>query len=105
MKQWDQSLQSNYGSPTLELVSGKGAVVTDIKGNEYLDFLAGIATNVLGHAHPAVVKAVTKQISTLGHVSNFYAHPNVMALAARLISMSEDKSARVFFCNSGAEAN
>lgn len=105
MKQWDQSLQANYGSPTLELVSGKGAVVTDIKGNEYLDFLAGIATNVLGHAHPVVVKAVTKQISTLGHVSNFYAHPNVMALAARLISMAEDKSARVFFCNSGAEAN
>ncbi|CAB4886984.1 unannotated protein [freshwater metagenome] len=105
MKQWDQSLQANYGSPTLELVSGKGAVVTDIKGNEYLDFLAGIATNVLGHAHPAVVKAVTKQISTLGHVSNFYAHPNVMALAAKLISMTEDKNARVFFCNSGAEAN
>ena len=105
MKQWDQSLQANYGSPTLELVSGKGAVVTDIKGNEYLDFLAGIATNVLGHAHPTVVKAVTKQISTLGHVSNFYAHPNVMALAAKLISMTEDKNARVFFCNSGAEAN
>ena len=105
MKQWDQSLQANYGSPTLELVSGKGAVVTDIKGNEYLDFLAGIATNVLGHAHPTVVRAVTKQISTLGHVSNFYAHPNVMALAAKLISMTEDKNARVFFCNSGAEAN
>lgn len=105
MKQWNQSLQANYGAPTIELVSGKGASVTDVKGFVYLDFLAGIATNVLGHAHPAVVKAVSKQIATLGHVSNFYAHPNVMNLAAKLVSMTGDKSARVFFCNSGAEAN
>ena len=105
MKKWKNSLQANYGTPTIELVSGKGAIVTDSKGLEYLDFLAGIATNVLGHAHPAVVKGVTKQISTLGHVSNFYAHPNVMELAEKLIEMSGDKSARVFFCNSGAEAN
>jgi acetylornithine/N-succinyldiaminopimelate aminotransferase len=105
MKQWKNSLQANYATPTIELVSGKGAVVTDSKGVEYLDFLAGIATNVLGHAHPAVVKAVTKQISTLGHVSNFYAHPNVMELAEKLIEMTGEKSARVFFCNSGAEAN
>ena len=79
MKRWSQSLQSNYGAPSLELISGKGAVVTDAKGVSYLDFLAGIATNVLGHAHPAVVKAVSKQVATLGHVSNFYAHPNVIA--------------------------
>lgn len=105
MKKWKNSLQANYGTPTIELVSGKGAVVTDSKGVEYLDFLAGIATNVLGHAHPAVVKAVTKQIATLGHVSNFYAHPNVMELAEKLIEMTGEKSARVFFCNSGAEAN
>lgn len=105
MKAWTKSLQSNYGIPVLELVSGKGATVTDSKGDQYLDFLAGIATNVLGHAHPAVVKAVTKQISTLGHVSNFYAHPNVLALAERLVKITGDKSARVFFCNSGAEAN
>ncbi len=105
MKAWTKSLQSNYGTPVLELVSGKGATVTDSKGDQYLDFLAGIATNVLGHAHPAIVKAVTKQISTLGHVSNFYAHPNVIALAERLVKMTGDKSARVFFCNSGAEAN
>ena len=105
MKSWNKSLQSNYGTPTLELVSGKGATVIDIKGDQYLDFLAGIATNVLGHAHPAVVKAVTKQISTLGHVSNLYAHPNVMALAEKLTKLTGDKSARVFFCNSGAEAN
>ena len=105
MKAWTNSLQSNYGTPTLELVSGKGVVVTDSKGNVYLDFLAGIATNVLGHAHPAVVKAVSKQIATLGHVSNFYAHPNVLDLSSKLVAITGDKSARVFFCNSGAEAN
>jgi acetylornithine/N-succinyldiaminopimelate aminotransferase len=105
MKAWTNSLQSNYGTPTLELVSGKGVAVTDSKGNVYLDFLAGIATNVLGHAHPAVVKAVSKQIATLGHVSNFYAHPNVLELSSKLVSVTGDKSARVFFCNSGAEAN
>ena len=105
MKAWTKSLQDNYGTPILELCSGKGAVVIDSKGDQYLDFLAGIATNVLGHAHPAVVKAVSKQISTLGHVSNFYAHPNVLALSAKLVAMTGDKSARVFFCNSGAEAN
>jgi acetylornithine aminotransferase len=105
MKQWTSSLQANYGTPTIELVSGKGSVLTDSKGVKYLDFLAGIATNVLGHAHPSVVKAVSKQIATLGHVSNFYAHRNAIALANKLIAMTEDKSARVFFCNSGAEAN
>jgi acetylornithine aminotransferase len=105
MKAWTNTLQSNYGTPTLELVSGKGVVVTDSKGNSYLDFLAGIATNVLGHAHPAVVKAVSKQIATLGHVSNFYAHPNALGLSSKLVALTGDKSARVFFCNSGAEAN
>ena len=105
MKRWQRALQDNYGTPTIELVSGKGSVVKDSKGNTYIDFLAGIATNVLGHAHPAVVKAVTRQISTLGHVSNFYAHPNVLDLAEKLQKMTGDKSARVFFCNSGAEAN
>ena len=105
MKAWTKSLQSNYGTPVLELVSGKGATVTDSKGDQYLDFLAGMATNVLGHDHPASVKAVAKRVATLGHVSNFYAHPNVIALAERLVKMTGDKSARVFFCNSGAEAN
>lgn len=105
MKRWSDALQANYGTPTIELVSGKGVILTDSKGVEYLDFLAGIATSVLGHAHPSVVKAVSKQISTLGHVSNFYAHPNAIALATKLASMAGDKSARTFFCNSGAEAN
>ncbi len=105
MKRWQKAIQDNYGTPTIELVSGKGSIVKDANGNTYLDFLAGIATNVLGHAHPAIVKAVTKQVATLGHVSNFYAHPNVLELAEKLQKMTGDKSARVFFCNSGAEAN
>ncbi len=102
---WDASLQSNYGVPHLTLVSGKGSKVTDSEGNEYLDFLGGIATNILGHAHPAIIAAVSKQISTLGHVSNFYIHPGVVALAEKLQSLTGDRGSRVFFCNSGAEAN
>ena len=105
MKRWQRVIQDNYGTPSIELVSGKGSVVKDANGASYIDFLAGIATNVLGHGHPAIVKAVTKQISTLGHVSNFYAHPNVLELAEKLQKMTGDKSARTFFCNSGAEAN
>lgn len=102
---WEKALQSNYGVPQMTLVSGKGCVVKDSEGNEYLDFLGGIATNILGHAHPAIVAAVSKQISTLGHVSNFYIHPGVVALAEKLQSLTGDTGARVFFCNSGAEAN
>jgi acetylornithine/N-succinyldiaminopimelate aminotransferase len=105
VKRWQKAIQDNYGTPSIELVSGKGSVVKDANGNTYLDFLAGIATNVLGHAHPAIVKVVSKQISTLGHVSNFYAHPNVLELAEKLQKLTGDKSARTFFCNSGAEAN
>jgi acetylornithine aminotransferase len=105
VKRWQRAIQDNYGTPSIELVSGKGSVVKDANGNTYLDFLAGIATNVLGHAHPAIVKVVSKQISTLGHVSNFYAHPNVLELAEKLQKLTGDKSTRVFFCNSGAEAN
>ena len=105
MKRWTSALQNTYKTPTIELVSGKGSVVKDSAGKVYLDFLAGIATNVLGHAHPAVVKAIKKQSSTLGHVSNFYAHPNALALAEKLRDLTGDKSSRIFFCNSGAEAN
>ena len=96
---------TNYGTPSRTFVSGKGCVLKDDQGRSYLDFLAGIATNVLGHGHPAVVKAVTKQVSTLGHVSNFFAHPEGLRLAARLQKMTGDSEARIFFCNSGAEAN
>jgi len=102
---WDASLQNNYGKPAITLVKGKGIVVTDADGKTYLDFLGGIATSILGHAHPAIVKAVTKQVSVLSHVSNFYAHPNAIELAEKLVSMTGDKNAKVFFCQSGAEAN
>ena len=105
LKRWDNSVQNNYGKPSIVLVKGKGIVVTDADGKSYLDFLGGIATSVLGHAHPAIVKAVTKQVSTLSHVSNFYAHPNAIELAEKLVGMTRDESAKVFFCQSGAEAN
>jgi acetylornithine aminotransferase len=105
LTRWDNSLQNNYGKPAITLVKGKGIVVTDADGKSYLDFLGGIATSILGHAHPAIVKAVTKQVSTLSHVSNFYAHPNAIALAEKLTKMTGDKNAKVFFCQSGAEAN
>jgi acetylornithine aminotransferase len=98
-------MQNNYGVPAITLTSGKGIFVTDDNGKKYLDFLGGIATNALGHAHPAIVKAVSKQIATLGHVSNLYAHPSGLQLAQKLIDMTGDQTARVFFCNSGAEAN
>ena len=105
LNRWDASLQNNYGKPSIALVKGKGIVVTDADGKNYLDFLGGIATNILGHAHPAIIKAVTKQVSTLSHVSNFYAHPSALALAEKLVAMTGDKNAKVFFCQSGAEAN
>ena len=105
LTRWDASLQNNYGKPAITLVKGKGIVVTDADGKSYLDFLGGIATSILGHAHPAIVKAVTKQVSVLSHVSNFYAHPNAIALAEKLTKMTGDKNAKVFFCQSGAEAN
>jgi acetylornithine aminotransferase len=102
---WNVSIQNNYGTPGIALVKGKGVVVTDSDGNKYLDFLGGIATNILGHAHPAIIKAVSEQIATLSHVSNFYAHPNAINLAEKLIQMTGEKNAKVFFCQSGAEAN
>ena len=105
VNRWKSSVQNNYGTPSIALIKGKGLVVTDADGKQYLDFLGGIATNILGHAHPAIIKAVTKQVSTLSHVSNFYVHPQAVELAEELAAMTSDKSAKVFFCQSGAEAN
>ena len=105
LTRWNSVVQNNYGTPSIALTKGNGIVVTDADGKVYLDFLGGIATSILGHAHPAIVKAVTKQISILGHVSNFYAHPNAITLAERLVAMTGEKNAKVFFCQSGAEAN
>jgi len=105
LNRWDASIQNNYGKPSITLVKGKGLLVTDASGKTYLDFLGGIATSILGHAHPAIVKSVTKQVSTLSHISNFYAHPNAVLLAEKLAKITGDKNAKVFFCQSGAEAN
>lgn len=102
---WTDLMMPNYGTPSRTFVSGKGCVIKDDQGNSYLDFLAGIATNVLGHAHPAIINSVSTQVATLGHVSNFFAHPQGLLLASRLQAMTGDSNSRVFFCNSGAEAN
>ena len=104
-KLWESSLLDNYSTPSLHLTHGSGCEVWDVEGKRYLDFLGGIATNLLGHAHPKIVDAISKQAATLSHVSNFYSHPQVLALATKLQKMTGAESARVFFCNSGAEAN
>ncbi len=103
-ERWARAMELNYGTPGIQLVRGKGIYVWDSSGKKYLDFLGGIATNVLGHAEPAVVRAVSKQIATLGHTSNLYSHPQGLALAEKLQKLVGAPS-RVFFCNSGAEAN
>jgi len=108
-RRWDAVMMNNYGTPPLALATGDGAVVTDTDGNPYLDLLGGIAVNVLGHRHPAVIEAVTHQMSTLGHTSNLYATEPGVALAEELVALLNPENtgapARVFFCNSGAEAN
>ncbi len=101
---WDSSIQQTYTTPVIGLKRGRGLVVEDFDGKKYLDLIGGIATNLLGHAHPSIVKAITKQSKELSHISNLYAHEQGLKLARRLIAMTGDKSARVYFCNSGAEA-
>ena len=91
--------------PTAVLVRGEGCYVWDAEGNRYLDFLAGIAVNSLGHAHPVLVDAVSRQIATLAHISNYFASPSQIELAERLKRISgAGDSGRVYFGNSGAEA-
>jgi acetylornithine/N-succinyldiaminopimelate aminotransferase len=104
VERWTGSVMNTYGPPSLALVKGAGVTVTDENGRSYVDLLGGIAVNVLGHAHPAVVRAVSEQIATLGHVSNLYASPPAAALAQKLLAKAGRPGA-VFFANSGAEAN
>jgi acetylornithine/N-succinyldiaminopimelate aminotransferase len=99
------SVMNTFGSPKRVFVRGEGCYVWDADGRRYLDLLAGIAVNSLGHAHPTVLSAITGQIATLGHVSNFFATPAQVALASRLTAMTGADDARVFFTNSGTEAN
>lgn len=104
LDRWRTVMMDNYGTPPVALASGDGAVVTDVNGKTYLDLLGGIAVNILGHRHPAIIEAVTAQLNTLGHVSNLYATEPGVALAEALVGHL-GTHARVFFCNSGAEAN
>lgn len=104
-QRWDAALMGNYGTPPVVLARGEGATVWDVDGKQYLDLLAGIAVNVLGHAHPAVVEAVSRQVATLGHTSNLAAHAPGIELAERLQALVGAPGSRVLFCNSGAEAN
>jgi acetylornithine/N-succinyldiaminopimelate aminotransferase len=103
---WSAVMMNNYGVPPIALASGSGAVVTDVDGKSYLDLLGGIAVNILGHGHPAILEAVTRQMSTLGHTSNLYAAEPGIALAEALAGLlGADTETRVLFCNSGTEAN
>ncbi|MGH3815567.1 MAG: acetylornithine transaminase, partial [Pseudonocardiaceae bacterium] len=105
-RRWQAALMNNYGTPPLALARGAGAEVWDVDGRRYLDLLGGIAVNSLGHAHPAVVRAVTEQIHTLGHVSNLYITEPVLVLAETLLDLLGGTGpGRVLFCNSGTEAN
>jgi len=105
-RRWEAALMANYGTPPLALARGAGAEVWDVDGRRYLDLLGGVAVNALGHAHPAVVRAVTEQISTLGQVSNLYLSEPALTLAETLLDLlGATGSGRVLFCNSGAEAN
>ncbi len=102
---WRSSVMDNYGTPALTLVRGEGAHVWDADGNRYLDLVGGIAVNALGHAHPAVVEAVTNQVATLGHTSNLYVNPVAVELAEALLDVAGLAGrAKVLFTNSGAEA-
>ncbi|MFE5583542.1 acetylornithine transaminase [Kitasatospora sp. NPDC056531] len=102
---WQHTFTDNYGTPRIPLVRGAGVKLWDADGKEYTDLLGGIAVNALGTAHPAVVEAVSKQIATLGHVSNLFMAEPTIALAERLLELDGREGGRVFFCNSGAEAN
>jgi acetylornithine/N-succinyldiaminopimelate aminotransferase len=101
---WSAVMMSNYRTPPVALARGEGATVWDVDSRQYTDLLGGIATTILGHAHPKVVEAISVQAHRLGHVSNLAMHEPGLALAERLIELA-GRPGRVFFCNSGAEAN
>jgi acetylornithine/N-succinyldiaminopimelate aminotransferase len=102
---WESAVMATYATPPLALVRGRGAHVWDADGRRYVDLIAGIAVSVLGHAHPAVVAAVSRQVATLAHTSNLTVNEPSVALAERLRDLTGDPGARVFLANSGTEAN
>jgi acetylornithine/N-succinyldiaminopimelate aminotransferase len=101
---WDAVMMPNYGTPPLAVARGRGCRVWDVDGTVYLDLIAGIAVSALGHAHPALVEAVTGQVRTVAHTSNLFVHEPGVALAERLVGLLGG-GGRVFFANDGAEAN
>jgi len=105
-ERYSHAVMDTFGPPQKVLVRGEGAYVWDADGKRYLDLLAGIAVNALGHAHPTLTAAVSAQLGTLGHVSNFFGTPTQIALAERLLNLAQaPEGSRVFFTNSGTEAN
>ncbi len=98
------AMMLTYGMPPVALARGSGCYVVDVDGNSYLDLIGGIAVSALGHAHPAIIEAVSKQVATLAHTSNLFLHERQVELAERLIGLL-GTDGRVFLANSGAEAN
>ena len=106
LARYSSSLMGVFGTPQRVLVRGAGCLVWDADGKEYLDLLGGIAVNALGHAHPFVTSVISSQLATLGHVSNFFTSPTQIALAEKLLALSQAPAgSKVFFTNSGTEAN
>ncbi|WP_448060346.1 acetylornithine transaminase [Cellulomonas hominis] len=105
-QRYSHALMDTFGAPQRVLVRGDGVYVWDADGTRYLDLLAGIAVNALGHAHPTLTAAISAQLGTLGHISNFFASPTQIALAERLVALAgAPAGSRVFLTNSGTEAN
>lgn len=105
-ERYSTSLLGVFGTPQRVLVRGAGCHVWDADGNQYLDLLGGIAVNTLGHGHPLLASVISSQLSTLGHVSNFFTSPSQIALAEKLLDISAAPAgSKVFFANSGTEAN
>ncbi|AZA11344.1 acetylornithine transaminase [Corynebacterium gerontici] len=106
-QRWSDALMNTYGTPAVALVEGEGAIVKDGQGREYIDMLAGIAVNSLGHGHPEVVAAVSEQVAAFAHVSNLFVSQPVIDVAEALAQRFApgDPSVKAFFCNSGTEAN
>src|SRR5450756_2381819 len=106
-KRFEAAMMQNYGTPPLALARGEGSRVRDVDGNRYLDLIGGIAVSALGHAHPAIVGAVTAQIQKIAHTSNLFVHEPGVLLAEKLLGLlhADGGRGRVFFCNSGTEAN
>src|SRR6201996_7932003 len=103
-KRFAAALMPTYGLPPVAITRGVGCRVWDVDGREYLDLIAGIAVSSLGHAHPAIVEAVSRQVATVAHTSNLFLHEREIELAERLLTLL-GADGRIFFANSGAEAN